>query len=150
MTRKSKKLTRNEGWYKVCIKGSKHGVTVDPDVSFEDLRSRLDYIESEYGEAYSKFKISKEIESGWYGDSDTTYYYVYGWRLETDKEFDARYAAQVKRDTQIVDRERVEYDRLSKKFAPKVEPKVEPWEDRMGGQFTEEEIRRSERGGDGW
>jgi hypothetical protein len=27
---------------------------------------------------------------------------------------------------------------------------VEPWEDRMGGQFTQEEIARAERGGEGW
>ena len=32
-------------------------------------------------------------------------------------------------------------------LAPAVE---EPWEDRMGGQFTEEEIARAERGGEGW
>jgi hypothetical protein len=38
----------------------------------------------------------------------------------------------------------------ARKALATLEPKVEPWEDRMGGQFTEEEIRRSERGGDGW
>lgn len=31
-----------------------------------------------------------------------------------------------------------------------VELTPEPWEDRMGGQFTQEEIARAERGGDGW
>lgn len=33
----------------------------------------------------------------------------------------------------------------------KLTPKYsEPWEDRMGGQFTQEEIARSQRGGEGW
>jgi hypothetical protein len=33
----------------------------------------------------------------------------------------------------------------------KATSKAEPWEDRSGGQFTQEEIRRStERGSDGW
>lgn len=31
-----------------------------------------------------------------------------------------------------------------------VELDPEPWQDRMGGQFTAEEIARSERGGEGW
>jgi hypothetical protein len=119
MTRKPKSLTRNEGWYKVCIKGSTHGVTIDPDVSFEDLRSRLDYIEREYGDTHSKFRGEEDIDYGYPGESDTTHYYVYGWRLETDKEFDARCATQVKHETQIADRERAEYERLAKKFGSK-------------------------------
>jgi hypothetical protein len=119
MTRKPKELTRNEGWYKVCIRGSKHGVTVDPDVCFADLRVEFDSIEREYGDTHSEFRLDKEVESGWYGDSDTTHYYVYGWRLETDKEFAARCATQVKHDTQIADRERAEYERLAKKFGSK-------------------------------
>jgi hypothetical protein len=119
MTRKPKKLTRNESWYKVCIKGSPHGVTVDPNVSFADLRADLDSIESEYGDTHSKFRIETEVESGWYGDSDTTHYYVYGCREETHKEFTARCAAQEKHNTQVADRERAEYNRLSKKFGSK-------------------------------
>jgi hypothetical protein len=31
-----------------------------------------------------------------------------------------------------------------------VEPEPDPWEDRMGGQFTQEEINRAQRGGEGW
>jgi hypothetical protein len=146
MTHKSKKLERYEGWYQVFVEDTNSGVEVDPDVDFESLRADLDSIEREYGDTHSKFKIQTEVESGWYGDRDTTHYYVYSWRLETDEEFEARCTAQENRAAQDVNRERAEYDRLSKKFAPK----VESWQDRMGGQFTEEEIRRSERGGDGW
>ena len=121
MTRKPKELTRNEGWYKVHMKGDdgKHGVTVNPDVCFADLRADLDSIEREYGDTHSEFRIDKEVESGWYGDHDSVYYYVYGWRHETDKEFEARCATQVKHDTQIADRERAEYERLAKKFGSK-------------------------------
>jgi hypothetical protein len=119
MAREPKKLTRNEGWYKVCIKGSKHGVMVCPDVSFDSLRADLDSIESNYGDTHSKFKIEKDIDYGYPGETDHTYYYVYGWRHETDEEFTARCAAQEKRDAQDVDRERAEYDRLAKKFGSK-------------------------------
>jgi hypothetical protein len=119
MTHKPKELTRNEGWHKVCIKGSTHGVTVNPDVCFADLRAELDSIEREYGDTHSEFRIDKEVESGWYGDHDSVYYYVYGWRLETEKEFEARCAVQERYDTQIADRERAEFDRLSKKFGSK-------------------------------
>ena len=31
-----------------------------------------------------------------------------------------------------------------------IEPDYEPWQDRMGGQFTAEEIARATRGGEGW
>jgi hypothetical protein len=120
MAHKSKKMERHEGWYKVFIKGStKHGVTIDPDVSFADLRSDLESIESEYGDTHSKFRGEKDIDYGYPGESDTTHYYVYGWRKETDKEFAARCAAQEKQDTQAVDRERAEYERLAKKFGSK-------------------------------
>jgi hypothetical protein len=121
MAHEFKKLTRNEGWYKVHMKGDdgKHGVTVDPDVCFADLRADLDSIEREYGDTHSEFRIDKEVESGWYGDHDSVYYYVYGWRHETEKEFEARCVVQERHDTQIVDRERAEYERLAKKFGSK-------------------------------
>ena len=35
-------------------------------------------------------------------------------------------------------------------LTPAKEPTPETWEDRMGGQFTAEEIEQSRRGGHGW
>jgi hypothetical protein len=119
MPHKPKELTRNEGWYKVFIEKSKHGITVNPDVCFADLRADLDSIEREYGDTHSKFKIDVTTEHEYYNGEESTHYYVYGWRHETDKEFDARCAVQVKHDTQIADRERKEYERLAKKFGSK-------------------------------
>ena len=117
MTNKSKKLTRNEGWHKVFLENSNHGVTIYPNTSFEELRADLDSIENEYGETHDKFKIDVTTESGRY--SDTTHYYVYGWRYETYTEIELRRQAQKIHDSEVVDREREEYERLAKKFAGK-------------------------------
>lgn len=116
----TQKMKRNEGWYKVFMKGAynKYGVTVYPDASFDDLRDDLASIETEYGDTHSKFKIYVDIESD-YGGGDTTYYYVYGWRKETDEEYDARCAYRLKWDAEAADHERIEYERLAKKFGSK-------------------------------
>jgi hypothetical protein len=118
-------MKRIEGWHKVFIPNSNVGVTICPDTSFEELRADLDSIESEFGDTHSKFKIEVTSESDWYGGSDTTYYYVYGWRHETDTELELRRQAQKIHDSEVVDREREEYERLAKKFAGK-ETKMTP------------------------
>jgi hypothetical protein len=116
MTRKPKTLERRVGWHQVFITGStKHGVEVDPSVSFDDLRADLDSIESTYGDTYSQFRIDEVEEYGYHG-SASLHYYVYGWRTETDKEYEVRCADQVKYDIQTAERERKEYERLAKKF----------------------------------
>ena len=110
-------MKRIEGWHKVFIPNSNVGVTICPDTSFEELRADLDSIENEYGETHDKFKIDVTTESGRY--SDTTHYYVYGWRYETYTEIELRRQAQKIHDSEVVDREREEYERLAKKFAGK-------------------------------
>jgi hypothetical protein len=112
-------MKRIEGWHKVFIPNSNVGVTIYPDTSFEELRADLDSIENEYGETHDKFKIDVTTEYGRHGDSDTTHYYVYGWRYETNTELELRRQAQKIRDSEVVDRERKEYERLAKKFDKK-------------------------------
>jgi hypothetical protein len=126
MTRKPKELTRNEGWYKLQYSYHSFGkdfvsnVTVDVSgYLFDNLCAEMKRIESEYKDQGEKFKIEHETFYHPYDPVESSDHFVYVWRKENDEEFAARCATQVKHETQMVDRERAEYERLAKKFGSK-------------------------------
>lgn len=130
MTRKAKNkdLERRKGWFRVRESGGsgKHrlewDVTIDLEFSsmtFDDLRERMVAIEAEHGAAHSDFKVECEREHYRYEDGDYLVFRVYGYRSETDAEYQDR-LDQLARQEEIREaRERAEFERLAKKFANK-------------------------------
>jgi hypothetical protein len=118
MAHAPEKMERREDWYKVHVKIQNTIIAerIDVDIDFDALRLQLAYIENEHGDTYSKFRIEVTTESEYYGN-ESTHYYVYGWRHETDEEFGARCAERANHAARVLAQERKEYNRLANKFS---------------------------------
>lgn len=117
---KHKKL---EGWYHVTESGGPKGRIKTWNVSFSnftygaefsEFRKRMEEIEKDHGERFSKFKIETVKEVEW--DDVIITNYVYGWRFETDEEFSERMQQIKDREDYNLARDQAEFRRLSEKF----------------------------------
>lgn len=125
MARKRKELERREGWYHVKESYGKgrhrreFNITVDlrySGMEFDRLREELDQIEKDHGEQFERFKIELEMEADPYEDREWPRVYVYGWREETDEEYQTRLDEIERQNALREAREREQYEALKKKF----------------------------------
>jgi hypothetical protein len=130
MARKAKAPERLEGWHKLTETAGQgkraltYNITLDLQyggMSFGDIRNELERIERQFGKEFEKFKVEVEMEPEPYSYDDKEYArtYFYGWRKETDEEYNARLAKAAEMEAAREARERVEFERLAKKFADK-------------------------------
>jgi len=125
MARKRKELERREGWYHVKEsygKGRRRRefkITVDLQyggMDFDRLREELDQIEKDHDDKFEKFKLEVVMEADPYEDREWPRGYVYGWRKETDEEYQARLDEAARLEALREARERQQYESLKKKF----------------------------------
>lgn len=125
MARKKKELERRKGWYHVKEsygKGRHRGefkITVDLQyggMEFDRFREELDQIEKDHSDQFERFKIELEMEADPYEDREWARVYVYGWREETDEEYQARLDEAARLEALREARERQQYESLKKKF----------------------------------
>lgn len=121
----AKKIKKLEGWFRLQESGGTGkrkmtwDVTIDlqhSEMTFERIREEMDKIERDFGGDFSKFKIETEQEFYPYEDGSHPVTYVYGWRTETDEEFEKRLENARMIEKAREHREREEYERLAKKF----------------------------------
>jgi hypothetical protein len=117
---KHKKL---EGWHRVTESGGRKGLektwnvsfhNISCGIEFSEVRKRLNEIEKDHGDKFTKFKIESVDENDYDGIITTTH--VYGWRFETDEEFADRIQQIKDREEYNLAREQSEFRRLSEKF----------------------------------
>jgi hypothetical protein len=123
MARKAKLPERRSDWYRLKRSYKSFGreqqydVTMDTrygGMGFEDLRREMDEIQAEFGAEFERFKIETDTEHQYDGEIIVTR--VYGFRAETDAEYQARLDADAAHVAARKQREREEFDRLVKKF----------------------------------
>lgn len=83
--------------------------------SLQKARELIDRLISKYGKE-ARIDIGIEYDYG----SESVYTKVYGKRLETDEEFDARVLHEMRARQAQEARDQAEYDRLLKKYGPMV------------------------------
>ena len=118
-------LKREEGWYPVTNEFTSMGktTTIQENISgidrggitFDDLRRQLKDIEKEHGDQYEKFKVQLDERYGFYDDIEISYN-VYGYRKETDEEYNERVDEFEARQKALADNDRAQYERLKKRF----------------------------------
>lgn len=85
-----KKPTKISSWYK--LKDGKYPITFDSlkyGANFSEILEKIEDIKTRFGAEYEDFKFEMEEVSDYYDDSYTEVY-VYGYRAETDEEFENR------------------------------------------------------------
>jgi len=128
MARKAKLPERLVGWHRLqeSAGNGKHRRTWDMTIdmqyggmSFTDLYAELEAIKTDYGKEFSHFKLETDTISRAYEDGTDIVTYVYGWREETNEEFDERLAQAASKVADNEERDRKEFERLAKKFKQK-------------------------------
>lgn len=123
MARKAKLPERRSDWYRLQRSYTSFGreqtydVTMDTrygGMDFDDLRREMDEIQAEFGSTFERFKIETDTEYQYDGEIIVTR--VYGWRSETDAEYQARMDANAAQAAAREKRDREEFERLAKKF----------------------------------
>lgn len=126
MGRKAAPPRRLEGWYRLQESAGKgktlrqFDMTIDlmySGRSFYDIQADMERIRADYGAEFTDFKFESEMESYPYEEGEHVVTYVYGYRKETDAEYETRLAEAAKIDADREARERAEFERLAAKFA---------------------------------
>ena len=121
MPRKPKAPPRLEKWHQVQRAVGKRGFSYDVTLDltyggmdFDEIRQKMADIEAEFGDQFERFKV--EVDSEYQYDGDIIVARVYGYRTETDAEYQARMDAAAAEVAAREKREREEFARLAKKF----------------------------------
>ena len=129
MARKKKAPEKLHKWYRVRESGGKGkrriswDVTIDSiryGMSFSDLRTEMELIESEHKDDFESFRIEPQDEYDYGDEHPHTVFYVEGLRWETDEEYDDRIAAAARIEAEREALRRAQYEKLAKEFGDKV------------------------------
>lgn len=93
-------------------------VGIDPsDESLDSLIDRLNSFKKTYGSKYTNLTFESEKDCGCYNDcSCSPAFYLHGTRLETDVECLLRVEKEEESNKNSLERERLDYEKLKKKF----------------------------------
>lgn len=81
--------------------------------SLDDIVTQVDRIRKEYGDKYTNIRLDRQYG---YNNDDHDVWSFMGTREETDEEINTRIAYENEKKKNIADKERAEFERLSKIF----------------------------------
>lgn len=128
MGRKPKPPARLEGWYRLRESGGKGKTFREWDMTldlqyggmdFGALRTEMERIEREYKGQFERFKIECDMVPREYEEGEYLVTYVYGWRKETDEEYEARINTAARLEEERREYRRKQYEILAKEFGDK-------------------------------